>query len=127
METTEILNLRLFRRMVEVFNTGELSDLSSLVSPAYVDHQGIGGLEVVGPDGFAGVVALARQAHPGLRVVIEDLSAAGETVRAQLAWFEPEPTPGAISGTVQLPHRRTLEVVRFADGVAAEHWGERLS
>lgn len=114
------------RRMVETFNTGDVSTLELLVSPSYVDHQGIGGSEVYGPDGFASVVMLARHSHPGLRVLIEELTVAGDTVHARLAWFEPEPTPDSSSNAGDVTQRRTAETVRFSDGLAVEHWGERL-
>ena len=116
----------LMRRMVETFNTGDVSALDSLISLNYVDHQGIGGSEVFGPDGFANVVTSARQSHPGLRVVIQELTVAGDTVEAQLIWFEPGPTRSASSETVPETQRRTAETVRFAGGLAVEHWGERL-
>ena len=112
--------------MVETFNTGDVSNLELLVSPDYVDYQGIGGSEVYGPDGFANVVMLARQSHPGLRVVIQELTVAGDTVQARLVWFESEPTWRSGSKTVHETQRRTAETVRFVDGLAVEHWGERL-
>ena len=124
--TSKERHSRLMRRMVETFNTGDVSTLESLVSPNYVDHQGIGGSEVYGPDGFANVVMLARRSHPGLRVVIQELTVAGDTVQAQLVWFEPEPTWSPSPETAQEMQRRTAETVRFADGLAVEHWGKRL-
>ena len=114
------------RRMVETFNTGDTSTLQSLVSPDYVDHQGIGGSEVYGPDGFANVVMSARQSHPGLRVIIQELTVAGDIVQAQLVWFESEPTESSSLNAMRETQRKTAETVRFADGLAVEHWGERL-
>ena len=115
----------LMRRMVDVFNTGDLSDLERLIAHGYVDHQGLRGVKVFGPEGFATVVTLARRRRPRLRVEIEELAVDGDTVTARLMWTEPE--VGERSGGAPDPPRRTVEVVRFSGGLAVEHWGERLS
>ncbi|MYD28365.1 MAG: ester cyclase [Dehalococcoidia bacterium] len=107
--------------MVQFFNTGDLSALPSVVATDYVDHQGVGQGPLLGPDGFAGVVRLSRDRHPELSVDIDELHVAGDVVVAKLNWSEPKPR-----GTEQHTYRRTIEVVRFAEGLAVEHWGERL-
>ncbi len=124
MEDIERLNIGLMRRMVQVFNDGDVSTLDSLVSDSYIDHQGIGGSKMYGPDGFAEVVRVARAAHPRLRVDIRRLIVNGDTVEAELFWDEFGPLRG--SGSRKPYQRRTNEVVRFEGGLAVEHWGERI-
>ena len=119
-------NGEVMRRMVEVFNTGDLSVVDSLVSPDYVDHQGIDGVERFGADGFSNVVTLARRAHPRLRVEVQELTINGDRVVARLIWFESELVQNSTSKKSYEVHRRTIETVRFAGGQAVEHWGERL-
>ena len=119
-------NGEVMRRMVEVFNTGDLSVVDSLVSPDYVDHQGIDGVERFGADGFSNVVTLARRAHPRLRVEVQELTINGDRVVARLIWFESELVQKSTSKKSYEVHRRTIETVRFAGGQAVEHWGERL-
>ena len=119
-------NSELMRRMVEVFNTGDTSAVELVVSPNYVDHQGIGGAEVFGADGFANVVTLARQAHPQLRVEIQELNTEGDKVTARLVWSQPGAESSPIPKRVPETQRQTIENVRFANGLAVEHWGERL-
>ena len=127
-------NGEVMRRMVEVFNTGDLSVVDSLVSPDYVDHQGIDGVERFGADGFSNVVTLARRAHPRLRVEVQELTINGDQeltingdrVVARLIWFESELVQKSTSKKSYEVHRRTIETVRFAGGQAVEHWGERL-
>ena len=126
MRGAEAQNSRLMRRMVDAFNSGDVSALDSLVSPNYVDHQGINGSEIFGQDGFASVVRLARGSHPGLRVVIEELTASGDTVCARLLWFETGLSQSSSSGEAHFTQWRTLETVRFVGGLAVEHWGESL-
>lgn len=109
------------RRMVDFFNTGDLSKLASVVSTDYVDHQGVGQGPLLGADGFAGVVRLSRERHPELSVDIDELHVVGDVVVAKLNWSEPAPNEGDYE-----TYRRTIEVVRFAEGLAVEHWGARL-
>ena len=112
-------NGELMRRMVDFFNTGEVSGVPSVLSPKYLDHQGVGSGELVGPDGFASMVALSLTRHPQLRVEIAEMHVVGDVVVAKLNWSEP-------SETGHRTYRRTIEIVRFADGLAVEHWGKRL-
>lgn len=109
------------RLMVKFFNTGDLSELTSVVATDYVDHQGVGQGPLLGADGFAGVVRLSRDRHPELSVDIDELHVVGDVVVAKLNWSEPTPSEGDYA-----TYRRTIEVVRFAEGLAVEHWGTRL-
>ena len=109
------------RLMVDFFNTGHLSDVASVVSADYVDHQGVGGGELFGADGFASVVQLSRQRHPESKVEIDELHNAGQVVVAKLKWSEPTSRTGDYA-----TYRRTIEIVRFAGGLAVEHWGTQL-
>ena len=113
-------NVELMRRMVAFFRTGDLSGLASVVSSGYVDHQGVGEGELLGTEGFASVVDLARKGHSQLDVEIEELNVVDELVVAKLNWIGP-----AVSRESVI-HRRTIEIVRFRDGLAVEHWGSRL-
>lgn len=114
-------NAEQMRRMVDFFNTGDLSELASVVATDYVDHQGVGQGPLLGADGFAGVVQLSRERHPELSVDIDELHVVGDVVVTKLIWSEPR------SGEVGFhTYRRTMEVVRFAGGLAVEHWGARL-
>ena len=107
--------------MVDFFNTGDLSTLASVVATDYVDHQGVGQGPLLGADGFAGVVQLSRERHPELSVDISELHVVGDVVITKLIWSEPR------SGQTDFhTYRRTIEVVRFSEGLAVEHWGGRL-
>ena len=55
MSTTESPSVVL-RSMVEMFDTGDVTAAASVVSPDYVDHQGLGAGEIYGVDGFCRVV-----------------------------------------------------------------------
>ena len=80
------LNAEQMRRMVDFFNTGDLSTLASVVATDYVDHQGVGQGPLLGADGFAGVVQLSRERHPELSVDISELHVVGDVVITKLIW-----------------------------------------
>ncbi len=114
-------NGELMRRRVDFFNTGDVSGVALVLSPEYLDHQGVGSGELAGPDEFASMVRLSREQHPQLSVEIAEMHVVGDVVVAKLNWSEPASTSSDYA-----TYRRTIEIVRFADGLAVEHWGNRL-
>jgi predicted ester cyclase len=73
-------NKAAMRKLIDMFVTGDLSDVHSVVAAEYVDHQG----NLSGPEGFSRIVSGARIAAPGLRISVEDLIAQGDKVVARL-------------------------------------------
>lgn len=102
--------------MVSMFSTGDVSEVASVVHDDYFDHQGLQGTPIVGPDGFASVVAAARSGYESLEVSIDDLIGGADRTAARLRWVGVR--PGG-----QTEERQTIEIVRVEDGRAAEHWG----
>jgi predicted ester cyclase len=103
------------RAMLYMFATGDLSSLQDVVAAAYVDHQDNEGLLVLGPEGFATLVSLVRRRFPDLRVQIDDLLQEGDRVVVRLTWR------GCDQARPFEAH--SIDVVRFASGLAVEHWG----
>ena len=110
----------LMERMVRAFATGDVLDVNSLVDEKYVDHQGLGGIEILGAAGFRQVVEVARSSFLDLDVSVEDLIADGDRAAARLRWVGKRALDGV---TVT---RETIDIVRFEDNRAVEHWGVRL-
>ena len=106
------------RKIVEAFSTGDLSRVESLFALDYVDHQGLGGHEMIGPSGFSDVVRAARTGYVDLAVRIDDLIAEGDKVVARLHWRGVRPAG-------EIVERETIEILRFVAGRAVEHWGAR--
>lgn len=104
--------------MVAMFSTGDTSAVEEVVSPEYLDHQGLRGGAVDGPEGFAAVVTAARQRYVRLEVTLEDVIAGGDRVAARLRW-----TGTRMDGEVV--QRETIEILRVEAGKAVEHWGGR--
>ena len=100
--------------MVDMFATGDLSQVASVVSAAYFDHQESPGVN--GPELFSNVVTRVRKRFPDLQVQIEDMIAEGDRVVARLQWKGTDSTGQAFQA-------EGIDIVRIADEKAIEHWG----
>lgn len=102
--------------MVAMFASGDPVGAENVVAADYIDHQGLGGEQLVGLDGFVYVVRTNHAAHREQTVTIEDLFGVDERAMARLRWRGIR-----VDGTEV--DRQTIEIVRVADGKAVEHWG----
>jgi len=102
------------RRMVDAFATGNVDEPDTLIDPAYVDHQIVG---VHGEGAFRRAVEAAHRSSAP-RVEIADLIAEDDAVAVRLRWRWEQ-----ASGPDQ---RETIDIVRFRNGLAVEHWGASL-
>jgi predicted SnoaL-like aldol condensation-catalyzing enzyme len=108
-------------KLVEMFATGDLDDVDSVVATNYLDHQGLGDTEIRGPDGFRRLVtAVHDRRNASVRVSIEDLIAEEDRAAARLRWLH----TGADGYAVE---RETIDIIRCLDGQAVEHWGAEVS
>jgi predicted SnoaL-like aldol condensation-catalyzing enzyme len=109
------------RKMVQMFATGDLAALDSVVSTNYVDHQGIDGRELRGREGFGDLVRAVHAPHgTALRVTIEDLIGDGDRAAARLRWHH----TGEDGSVVE---RETIDIIRSTKGLAVEHWGAEVT
>ncbi|WP_165422872.1 ester cyclase [Ktedonosporobacter rubrisoli] len=104
------------QKIVNIFTTGDLSEVASLFSSTYIDHQRPPWLTIDGPEEFKHIVLGARKALPNLRVTIEDCIAEGNAIAARLHWYSTQPGGKKIE-------RETIDMLRFAQGKVIEHWG----
>jgi predicted SnoaL-like aldol condensation-catalyzing enzyme len=104
------------KKIVEIFNTGDLSEVNVIFSPDYIDHQKPPGLDVNGPDEFKQIVMGARTSLLKLKVTIEDLIAEDDKVVARLQWHSTDLVGKKID-------RETIDILRFVNGQVVEHWG----
>jgi predicted SnoaL-like aldol condensation-catalyzing enzyme len=109
------------RKMVEMFATGDLATLDSIVSTEYIDHQGIAGAEIRGREGFGDLVRAVHAPHgTPLRVTIEELIGEGDKAAARLHWHH----TGEDGSVIE---RETIDLIRARNGLAVEHWGAETS
>jgi hypothetical protein len=105
------------RKMIEMFATGNLDTLDSVISTDYLDYQGLGDREIRGREGFRRLVMAVHKAP--VHVSIEDLIGEGDRAAARLRWHHIE-----ANGTVV--ERETIDIIRSVDGQAVEHWGAEV-
>lgn len=109
-------NMQFLQKIVEIFSTGELSEVHSLFSSDYVDHQKPEGLSIDGPEEFKQIVIGARTSLRNLTVTIVDTVSEGNKVVARLHWQ-------GTTATGQQIERETIDMLRVHNGQVVEHWG----
>ena len=107
----------------EVFNAGNTSVVDELVAPDFVEHEEFPGLSG-GRDGLKQFVTMMRTAFPDARMDVHDLMADGDKVVARLTMsgtqrgdFFGIPASGKSMSVT------TIDIIRFENGQAVEHWG----
>ncbi len=111
----------MMRKMVDMFATGDLTTLDSVVSTDYVDHQGIDGTEIRGRAGFGDLVRAVHAPHgTALRVAIESLFGEGDSAAARLRWHH-------TGEDGRIVERETIDLVRVTRGQVIEHWGAEIA
>lgn len=117
-----------FKRLYEeVFNQGNFDVADELIGANVLEHQLQPGVapDAAGPELVKQIARFYRSAFPDLQIAIEDLIAEEDRVAARVT----------ISGTHQgemmgIPPTgkrvqvSSIDIIRFEDGKAAEHWGE---
>ena len=108
----------------EVFNTGQLDQVDTLIAAKYIDHNPIGPGGESGIEGFKQTVRALRFAFPDLRFTVEQIIVNGDTVVTRTTMegthkntfmgLDPTDKPVAISG---------FDIFRIDNGVVVERWG----
>jgi predicted SnoaL-like aldol condensation-catalyzing enzyme len=106
------------RLIVDILATGDLDAASSVVAEEYIDHQGLGDVEVRGQRGFRQVVEAVHKSSD-VRVTIENIVAAEDKAALWLRWHATDRAGRTVT-------RETLDLLRFEDGRLIEHWGAEL-
>lgn len=113
---TDMNGREVMERVVAAFNTGDLSEIDSLFSGTYIDHQRPPWIEHDGPEEFKNIVMDARRSLPNLRVTIEDLITTDTAVAGRLVWH-------SVTSDGRSVRRETIEILHFKGGLIVEHWG----
>jgi steroid delta-isomerase-like uncharacterized protein len=118
-------NKALMRRIYDVFNTGNLASLDELVDANIVDHVPLPAGQVSGIEGVKQTITRNRTGAPDLQYTVEDMIAEGDKVVARVT------TRGTHKGefmgippTGKQAINTGIDIIRFANGKAVEHWGE---
>lgn len=116
-------NIAAMRRLLEdAFGGGDLAVIDQLVAPDFVEHQS--GAQGIGPGALQRLVGSLRASFPDLQLSIEEIAAVDDRV-----WVRSRGSGTDTGGVAGRPPsgRRieidVIDVVRFENGLIAEHWG----
>lgn len=107
----------------EIVDKGRLELIEELVADNFVDHEAFPGLSG-DRAGLHGFLDMMRGAFPDFSMRIEDLIAEGDRVVARTTTSGTH--EGEFMGIAPSGKRiqvQGIDIVRFADGKAVEHWG----
>ena len=106
-----------FRVVVDAFQTGDISKIDSVVAPDFVDHTERGDL---GRDSLKTMIQTMHQQMGGMKSEVVKEMADDEYVFGLIRYT------GTSKGEMGMPPGpfdfKGLEVVRYKDGKAVEHW-----
>jgi steroid delta-isomerase-like uncharacterized protein len=115
-----------FRRMFEeVMNQGNFSLIDELVAPDMVEHEELPPEIPAGREGIKVFFTMFRGAFPDLNATIDEVIAEGDKVVARSTWSGTH--QGEFMGIPATGKRVSfgvIDIMRFADGVVVEHWGQ---
>ena len=108
----------------EVFNTGELGQVDTLIAAEYIDHNPIGSGGESGIEGFKQTVRALRFAFPDLHFTVDEMIVNGDKVVTRTTmqgthknnFMQIDPTDKEVTVT-------GFDIYRLADGIIAERWG----
>lgn len=118
-------NKALFRRMVdEVFNQGNIGRVDEFLAPDFSEREELPPGISPGREGVKQLTMMLRSAFPDFKATIDDMIAEGDKVVVRMTWrgthkgefMGVPPTSKQVSFGV-------IDIVRFAGGKFAEHWG----
>jgi predicted SnoaL-like aldol condensation-catalyzing enzyme len=115
-------NLAINRTFFKVFETGDISNVKTLILSDAVDHYPLNGMDVKGPDSILSMYADFHNHIKNLKVdIISD--AANDDYVIALAHVTGTATDSMMGGAGMKIDEKGVDVTRYKDGKMAEHWG----
>jgi len=111
-------NLDAFHVVSKAFDTGDISQIDSVVASDFRDHRPYG--DVIGPDSLKAMITMMKNSGTMKSEIKKEL-ADDEYVMAWMRWTGTSNVAmeGMPAGPIDM---NGVEVVRFKDGKAVEHW-----
>jgi len=106
----------MIQKVVNFFNTGNVSEVEYVFSPTYIDHQKPSFLTFDGPDEFKEIVKLARKSLSNLVVTVKDTIVEENKICARLNWKGNNKAGIAVE-------RETIDILLIENGKITAHWG----
>ena len=110
-------NLEAFHVVDSAFQTGNTSRIDEVVASDFVDHTNKGDM---GRDSLKAMITMMKNSGSNMKSEVKKALADDEYVMAWMRWT------GTSDGSMGMPvgpfDMSAIEVVRFKDGKAVEHW-----
>jgi steroid delta-isomerase-like uncharacterized protein len=119
-------NKALARRLLEeVVSQGNMSLIDELVAPDFIEHEEMPAEIPPGREGVKAMFTMFRGAFPDIKATIDDLIAEGDKVVVRSTWSATHQGEFmGIPATGKSVSFGVIDIMRCADGVVVEHWGQ---
>jgi predicted SnoaL-like aldol condensation-catalyzing enzyme len=111
-------NLDAVHTVNKAFETGDVSHISEVVTPDFIDHTDMG--DKIGPDSLKAAITMMHKGSSDMKMETIKEVADNDYV------FEMMRYHGTSDGSMGMPKgpfdMHAVEVIRFKDGKGAEHW-----
>ena len=112
-----------YEAIIRAVAAADTDALDRLVAEDIVDHNAVPG-QPPGRDGIAYWMAMMQDAFGDLAVVIEDTVVEGDKIAARVTWHGTHRGDFVgVPGTGAPVAMQTVQILKFADGMASEWWG----
>jgi steroid delta-isomerase-like uncharacterized protein len=111
-------------RVYEMINSGDTSGMDSVLAADAVDHEEMPGIEGTARERFAAFIGIFRTAFPDIKMTADDVVADGDMVAVRYTVRGTH--QGELLGIPATGRRVEVggfDLMRFENGVIAEHWG----
>jgi steroid delta-isomerase-like uncharacterized protein len=123
-EDYKALTVRLYATIAEVFRTGNIALLDSLLAPDMVDHAAPNG-PVIGREPGKQLIATYARAFPDTTLTIDLLVAEADTVAAFVSYRSTHTGPFMGYPPSGKPvHVTGMDIMRYRDGQVIELWSQ---
>jgi steroid delta-isomerase-like uncharacterized protein len=109
----------------EVFNRGNTGHADLFLAPNFVEHEELPPGLPSDREGAKQLFAMLRGAFPDFKATLEDMVAEGDKVVMRMTWSGTH--KGEFMGippTGRYMSIGVIDIIRFAEGKAVEHWGQ---
>lgn len=117
-DSTQAKNLAAFDVVTKAFDTGDPGGIDNVVADDFIDHTDHG--DVKGKDSLKASIIMMHKSFPDMKTETKNEAASDDYV---YGWMHYSGVSDGSMGIPKGPYDMTsIELVKFADGKAVEHW-----
>ena len=112
------------KAVTEIINSGNMDKIGDYIAENFVDHQQDPSITTTGIQGFKDMMSLLRGAYPDYHQEIISMSTTGDMTFVHFRMKGTNTGPwGPMPATGKTMDVMGVDVLRFENGKAVEHWG----